>query len=70
MTEYAVVRTWQSRGKKRRYQVVVGPFATRYRAQQTIREYVQEWGYWNDADQFTVAVYRRPVEAEALQGVV
>lgn len=68
MTEYAIVRTWQT--AKQRHQIVVGPYPTRYAATRQIREYVNEWGYWNDADQFTVAIYRRPAENEALQEVV
>lgn len=64
MTEYAVVRVWQSRHGKRNYQIVVGPYPSRYRATRAIDEYVKEWGYWNDRDQFSVAVYRRPEHIE------
>ena len=68
MREYAIVRTWQT--KQRTYQVVVGPYPTRYRAQRKIEEYVSEWGYRDDRDQFTVALYRRPEHTEHLQEVV
>jgi len=67
-TQYAVVRRWQTR--KRVFQIVVGPFPTRYRAQRTINEYVNEWGYWDDRDQFTIAIYRTPTDAQVLQEVV
>ena len=60
MPEYAVVRTWQRRHGKRNYQIVVGPYPSRYRAQRTIEEYVNEWGYHDNLDQFSVALYRRP----------
>jgi len=66
--EYMIVRTWHTR--KRRHQIAVGPYPSRYRAQRKIAEYVNEWGYWNDRDQFTVALYRHPAETERLQEVV
>jgi hypothetical protein len=68
MNEYVIVRRWQTR--KRTYQIAVGPYPTRYRAQRKIEEYISEWGYWNDRDQFTVALYRRPEYTEHLQEVV
>ena len=66
--EYVVVRTWHTR--KRTHQIAVGPYPSRYRAQRKIEEYVKEWGYWDDREQFTVALYRCPADIERLQEVV
>jgi len=66
--EYVVVRTWHTR--KRTHQIAVGPYSSRYRAQRQIEQFVREWGYWDEREQFTVALYRRPADTERLQEVV
>jgi hypothetical protein len=68
MSEYVVVRRWQT--QKRAYQVAVGPFPTRHQAQRKIEEYIREWGYWDNRDQFSVALYRHPEGSERLGEVV
>lgn len=69
MAEYAVIRSWLSRHGKRRYQIAVGPYPTRSRALGAIDKYVNEYGYWDRRDEFSVALWRRPEHVAAVMEV-
>lgn len=59
---YAVVRTWAT--KKRKYQIAVGPYPTRAKARARINSFVERYGYWNQRDEFTIAVFRSPEDVD------